>query len=87
MVRSSPVDRDPAPAEGDLERPGRERVPGVGLAQQVLVLEEQDRVLGLQGGPQQPDGVGGPRRHDDGQARDVGEDRLAATASARSPRR
>ena len=71
------VDRDPAPAERDLELPGREGIPGVGLAQQVLVLEEQHRVLGLQGRPQQPDGVGGPGRHDHGEAGDVGEDGLA----------
>ncbi len=42
------------------------------------MLEEENRVLGLQGGTEQADRVRGPGRHDDDQAGDVGEDRLAA---------
>ena len=76
MVSSSPADRDPTPPERNLKLPGREGITGVGLAQQVLVLEEHHRVLGLQRRPQQPDRVRGPGRHHDGETGNVGEDRL-----------
>src|SRR5437773_1172279 len=55
-----------------------ERVACVGLAKQVLVLEEQHRVLDPEGGAEQPGGVAGPRRERDQQAGHVGEDRLPA---------
>ena len=42
------------------------------------VLDEDDRVRVLDGGPQQPVGVGRGRRHHDGEAGDVGEQRLEA---------
>ncbi len=42
------------------------------------VLDEHHRVGILDGGPQQAVGVGRRRRHDDGEARDVGEQRLEA---------
>ena len=48
------------------------------------MLQEQHRVLAPEGGAQQPHGVAGPRTGmTTMQPRDVGEDRLAALASAR----
>ena len=80
MVRSSPGRRTSPDAERDDVVGGRERVDGVGLAQQVLVLEEQHRVLAPERVAQQPGGVAGPRREGDEQPGDVGEDALAALA-------
>ena len=80
IVRSSPGTADVAPAERDHVVGRRERVAGVGLAQQVLVLEEQHRVLAAERVAQQAGRVAGPRREGDEQPGDVGEDRLAALA-------
>ena len=78
MVRSRPCADRRGLAERDQVVGRRERVPGVLLAKQVLVLEEQHRVLAAEGGAEQPGGVARARRHDDDEAGDVGEDRLAA---------
>ena len=70
------VHRDRDPGRTESETPGTGTDPGVGLAQQVLVLEKHHRVLGLERRPQQAHGVGGPGRHHDRKAGDVGEDGL-----------
>ena len=54
-VAAGPPDR--APAERDHVLGRRVRVARVRLAQEVLVLEEQHRVLAAERGAQQPDGV------------------------------
>ena len=68
------------PAEGDAVALDRERVDGVGLAKQVLVLAEHDRIVAGEGSSQQADGIPGPRGEGDDETGDVGEDRLAALA-------
>ena len=60
IVRSSPGAADVAAAERDDVVGRRERVDGVGLAQQVLVLEEQHRVVAGEGVAQEAGGVAGP---------------------------
>ena len=59
---------------------GRHRVAVVALAVEVLVLEEQHRVLAAERGAQQPRRVARARRERDQEPGDVGEDRLAALA-------
>ena len=51
---------DLAPPDGNHPALGRVRVAGVGLAQQVLVLEEQHGVLAPEGRPEHAHRVAGP---------------------------
>ena len=59
---------------------GRHRVAVVALAVQVLVLEEEHRILAPERGAQQAGGIARARRERDQQPGHVGEDRLAALA-------
>ena len=73
----APRSPDGATAERHQVVRRRELVARVGLAEQVLVLEEEDRVFAVEGGAEQTDGVSRSGRKCDEQAGDVGEDRLS----------
>ena len=85
-------DRDVGAGAHDGGLADREHVVGRRLralhAVEQPVLDEDHRVRVLDGGPQQAVGVGRRRRHDDGQPRDVGQQRLEALrvlAARRAP--
>ena len=75
-VIAGPDDR--ALSERDLVSGWRKRVAGVWLTEQVLVLEEQHRILNVECRPKKTGGIGGARRERHQESGDVREDRLAA---------
>ena len=78
MVRSSPGRTVAAlPSGSTYSRPGKGSST-YALAEEVLVLEEEHRILAGKCGAQQARDVAGAGREDHDEARDVGEDRLAA---------